>query len=179
MLLNLGCGPEWRAGADGWEHADRDNHGQQWVLDLARPGTWPPDLDRIDVAVMHHTLHMLVPDDARACLHALRARMNPGGLLRIGERDLHAGLIAHANGGQWLHDVVADETEPTLDGKLLRWLTWHGTVRSLWSAVSLGEALLACGWRSVAKPRPGESGHPQAADLDTRPWETFYVEATA
>lgn len=179
MRLNLGAGPEWRAAPAGWEHADRDNHGQDWVFDLAQPLSWPVDLDGIELAVMHHVLHMLDPDPALVFLKALRGRMAPGGVLRIGERDVHRGLVAHANGGQWLHDVVADDVEPTLDGKLLRWMTWHGTVRTLWSPASLGSALERCGWRDVDRAQHGASRSLYGAELDTRPWETFYVEAVA
>lgn len=179
MRLNLGCGPLWRGAPDSWEHADLEDHGQRFVLDLARPETWPADLDNIEVAVMHHTLHMLTPDDARACLANLRSRMVPGGVLRIGERSIWAGLRAHAAGGEWLHDVVATDVEPTLDGKLLRWLTWHGTVRSLWSHDSLEDALMRTGWRATTWAAAGASNHPHGAELDTRAAETFYVEALA
>lgn len=177
MRLNLGCGPDWRDAPEGWAHADRDDHGQRFVLDLARPETWPADLDGIEVAVMHHTLHMLAPDDARACLAALRTRTARGGLLRIGERDLWAGLRAWEAADSWLDDLVADDVEPTRDGKLLRWLTWHGTVRSLWSPDSLCDALRATGW-TYAQPMYHQQGRPgPALALDNRPRESFYVEA--
>lgn len=179
-LLNLGCGPDWRAAPEGWAHADVVDHGQQYVVDLAaEPATYPWPLGSLQCQVMHHVLHMLAPDDARHVLHRLLLSAEPGGLLRIGERNLWAGLQAHNQGGQWLHDVVSDDVEPTIDGKLLRWLTWHGTVRSLWSPESLIDALLRVGWRSAYVASHGQSRHPQGWLLDGRPWETFYVEAIA
>ncbi len=180
MKVNLGCGPHWGTVLDTtWEHADLIDYGQPFVMDLSRPETWPADLDGIELAVIHHTLHMLTPDDARACLAAIRGRSVPGAVLRIGERSIWNGLRAHAAGGEWLHDVVADDVEPTLDGKLLRWLTWHGTVRSLWSHDSLEDALHRTGWANTSWAVHGTSFHVRGADLDTRPWETFYVEARA
>lgn len=179
MKVNLGCGPHWPHMGEGWVHADLLDYGQQFVMDLGRPEDWPADLDGIELAVMHHTLHMLTPDNARACLAALHDRMAPGGMLRIGERSIWNGLRAHADGGGWLHDVVADDVEPTLDGKLLRWLTWHGTVRSLWAHDSLEDALHRTGWATTGWAYHGASSHPDGAQLDSRPLETFYVEARA
>jgi O-methyltransferase involved in polyketide biosynthesis len=177
VRLNVGCGPDWRTLPDGWEHADLHDHGQPWVFDLAQP---PYPLAGATAIVMHHVLHMLTPDAARAALAALHDIAVPGCVLRIGERDLWAGMEAHTNGGGWLHDVVADAVEPTLDGKLLRWLTWHGTVRSLWSATSLAAAMGAAGWRGARAVGYHESKRaPHSTELDTRPWETFYVEAVA
>lgn len=180
MNLNLGCGPFWRAAPEGWEHADVADYGQRFVIDLAQPDTWPVELDGgINLAVMHHVLHMLDPDQARAFLAALHDRMTPGATFRVGERDLWAGLGAFQNGGQWLLDVVADAVEPTLDGKLLRWLTWHGTVRTLWSPISLAELFVRTGWADAYTADHGHSCAPEGALLDNRPWETFYVEAIA
>lgn len=178
MNLNLGCGPHWGAAPDGWEHADLVDFGQQHVLDLAEPPYGIP-YGIVAVAVCHHTLHMLTPDQVREALRELHMVAEPGGTLRIGERSLWAGIDAYNRGGQWLHDVMADDVEPTLDGKLLRWLTWHGTVRSLWSPQSLLEALHRTGWRSGYVAEHGRSRAPLGADLDTRPWESFYVEAVA
>jgi hypothetical protein len=178
VRLNLGCGPHWQAAPDGWVHADVADFGQQLVVDLATPPYGIP-YGTADVMVMHHVLHMLTPDQGRACLSELHMLASPGGTLRIGERSLWAGLDAHNRGGQWLHDVVSDDVEPTLDGKLLRWLTWHGTVRTLWSPTSLLDALQRAGWRSGYAAEHGRSRAPLGADLDTRPWETFYVEAVA
>lgn len=167
---------------DGWEHADLHDHGQPWKLDLRQPSEWWDITHKApapDLIVMHHVLHMLDPDDARQALYGLHRLLATGGVLRIGERDLWAGVAAHQRGGQWLHDVVADDVEWTLDGKLLRWLTWHGTVRSLWSPASLIHQLLAVGFADARAVNHGESRAPGGAELDTRPWETFYVEAVA
>lgn len=177
-LLNLGCGPEWRVQPAGWRGADLVDYGQHHVVDLgAPPYPWPHASQQL--MVMHHVLHMLPPDSAREAMHQLLLSATPGGVLRIGERSLWAGLQAHNLGGQWLHDVVADDVEPTIDGKLLRWLTWHGTVRSLWSPESLMDALLRVGWRSAYVANHGLSRHPSGHLLDSRPWETFYIEALA
>lgn len=177
-MLNLGCGPHWADAPDGWTHADRGELGQDYVVDLAEP-PYPWEDGTQGLMVMHHVLHMLDPDQARLALRALRYSAAPGGVLRIGERDFRAGLGARQLGGSWLLDAVADTVEPTLDGKFLRWLTWHGTVRSLWSPTSLCEALTAAGWSRARGALHGASWAPHGAELDTRPWETFYVEAVA
>jgi SAM-dependent methyltransferase len=126
--------------------------------DLAFPG------DEFDVVLLNHVLHLFTYDVAEVVLDECLRVLAPGGELVIVEPDVLRvlGLYGYdsiefgphrAEVPDWL--PVAVETEPTNEGRLLRWAIWHGTRLSLWSYGMLAERLLARGisvMRSPSKP---------------------------
>lgn len=88
---------------------------------------------------------------------ALRV-LRPGGELIVVEPDVlgvvgdYDSPLADGTEGDprgMLARLIPDDDEPTMDGKLLRWVTWHGTRRSLWAPSSLTELLLRVGFAAA------------------------------
>ena len=118
-----------------------------------------------EVVLLAHVLHLFPPSStttdagAEVVLAECRRVLAPGGELVVVEPDV-LGVVGDydsplADGGEgdprpMLQALIADSVEPTMDGKLLRWITWHGTRRSLWAPSSLAELLLRVGFDGAA-----------------------------
>jgi hypothetical protein len=99
-------------------------------------------------------------------------------VLRISVPDADQVMLKYATGNT---DgiPIADEIEPTGDGKLLRYLFWHGDARSAFTIFSLSDTLNCNGLQNARRCQFGQtcSGYPEIVDLDTREGESLFVEA--
>lgn len=144
MRLNVGCGFDVR---DGWTNIDT---GEAW---------WGSDDPRVtrgdavdlhvwrescEVVLLNHVLHLFDYDEAETVLRQCVSALQPGGRLIVVEADVlrvvHL-VSSHDGPTNAMLDRLTGSVEPTCDGQLLRWITWHGTRRSLWSPISLSERL--------------------------------------
>lgn len=173
--LHWGCGPVVAAG---WTNSDRDDYGQQHLGDIR--GGLPFDTGTFDYAVSHHALQMLTFAELGPALLELRRVLRPTGWLRIGVPDVIAALRAW-EAGRTSHFSVADEVEPTIDGKLCLYLSWYSTARLQFTGPWLADVCRRTGFGQVSVVTHGEtsSGIEEITSLDTREWETTYVEARA
>lgn len=169
--LHWGCGPNV---IDGWTNVDRQDFGQQVIHDITADGPLPFDDGTFDYAVVNHALqevgyHQLVPT-----LTELRRVLVPGGTLRLIEPD----LCALTTPG-WLDQIIADDVEPTLDGKVCAWLTFYSHRRSMFTGDWLVELCGRAGF-TAALLGPGWTGsaHAEITTLDSRALESCTVEAT-
>lgn len=186
MKLNVGCGPYWRDAPDGWHHLDLHDYGQDFVADVRFPLTsWQSGLnDRdllgtVDMIMMNHVLHMVEYEDIPIVLATLRSTLKDGGVLRIIERD-PVWAFHKWEAGEAADLPIDHEVEPTMDGKLCRYLLWHSTVRSLWTPIALGHELLMAGFEIAQSVPYGETAlceDHRISELDSREEESFVVEA--
>jgi hypothetical protein len=65
------------------------------------------------------------------------------------------------------------------DGKLLRYLFWHGDARSCFTETSLIDTLSRNGFQNVLRVDPGETNNliPEIVALDSREQESLIMEA--
>jgi SAM-dependent methyltransferase len=178
VRLNIGCGEDLKRG---WVNVDSSvNYVPVWNAhpdidcrrwDVTR-GLPVPD-HSVDEILVQHMLHMLTYDQADALLKDCYRAVRVGGTVTIVEADVldlvylarevpGVDMVEHVLG------LVSDETEPTSDGKLLRWVCWHGTRRSLWSYSMLDERLARIGFLP-------KLGNPEEW---ARPLESFVIIAT-
>jgi SAM-dependent methyltransferase len=144
VKLNVGCGLDVR---EGWVNLDTEES----VLGRGLlPGLYIADArdlrmwhGQYETVLLNHVLHLFDYTDAEKVLDECVACLAPEGELVIVEADILVAFDTFMVSGEtdWLWDVVADDVEPTTQGKLLRWATWHGTRRSMWSTESLIERL--------------------------------------
>lgn len=173
MRLHWGCGP---VVADGWVNVDRQDFGQGHVHDLTGTPLPFPD-DTFDYAVSNHALqeigyHQLVPT-----LAELRRVLRPGGTLRLIEPDLFKAMSSAAT----LAALIADDVEPTFDGKVCAWATFYSHRRSVFTLGWLMDLCHRAGFATVVgMPEEGVtlSGHPAIVELDSRWPESCVIEAT-
>ena len=156
VRLNIGCGDDLKRG---WVNVDSSaNYVPVWNAhpdidcrrwDVTR-GLPVPD-GSVDEVLLQHMLHMLTYDQADALLAECYRVMHVGATLTIVEADILGVLYWLGECDQWdnvqaVAGLISDDVEPTLAGKVLRWATWHGTRRSMWSYASLEERLARIGF---------------------------------
>lgn len=174
LRVNLGAGDDIRPGwlnIDNGEHygalLEEEDGGAYWRWS-AVSGGWFGDMRYLDdvtrgvslsdrcaeLVLLNHSLHYVTADDADLVLdHCVRI-LAPGGCLVIVEPDI-LGVLQDASLAPWYDkpgerarfvcDLISDEDEPTNDGKILRWASWYGERRSLWSWHSLADRLVRRG----------------------------------
>lgn len=147
MNLNVGCGLDIR---DGWLNVDVTG----WAEYPDGPAVPVTIADARDLAAWHgmadtvllsHVLHLFNYDAADGVLAECTACLAPGGQLVVVEADVLGVVRYHP---EVALGVVSADVEPTDAGRLLRWVSWHGTRRSLWSWESLIERLERLGLRT-------------------------------
>lgn len=174
--LNWGCGSDAR---QGWLNADRsaDLPGVDLPGDL-RDGLALPSAS-VDYVASMHALQMIPYPDLGQALAELRRVLRPGGVLRLGLPDLEKGLAAWQAGDRdYFH--VPDSDESTLSGKAIVHLLWYGWSVTLFTAEWIEDLLLRADFTSVQHCGHGEtaSPFPGIVELDNRPAESLFVEAT-
>jgi len=184
MRLNVGCGLQV---LDGWVNVDLgswDYDPEGPDADLGPRLVLPPGVEygdasdlsewhgRCDIVLLNHVLHLFNHTEADQVLDQCAACLVPGGRLAIVEADPLRVIDTWLTSGEVdpILTLVADDIEPTVQGKLLRWVTWHGTRRSLWSVESLAERMERRGLQVVKVAAMTSS---ERELIDTRPAESF------
>lgn len=172
--LNLGCGP---VQPDGWVNVDSD---PQWGALVADPvGEFPFEEWDFDYVVAHHVLQMVAWADLVPWLTKVRFVLKAGGVLRVSVPDLIGAIDAWSmRRGNWF--PIADEHEPSVDGKLCLYVTQGGFTRSVFTEGWLRELLDRAGFSRVVRPLMGGTilcDDEEICDLDSRRNESIMLEA--
>ena len=173
--MNWGCGTVRPAG---WVNSDREpGDGVDLVCDI-RDGLPVPD-DTFDCIVSIHVLEQIPYLELDAALTELRRVLKPDGILRLGVPDLDRAIAAYLR-GQHGYFHVPDQEVQSIGGKLCVQMTWYGSSRSLFTYDCLEELLGRTGFRGIRRCafRATASGDPSIVDLDNRPRESLFVEAS-
>lgn len=143
MRLNVGCGLDRRAG---WTNVDL------YTIPPAGPGEYEFGdarnlaaywKDRCEVVLLNHVLHLFDYDDAERVLDECVACLKPGGRFVVVDVDVErvTRRVAGHNRAT-LNMLAAVVPGSRTDGeRLLRWIVWHGTRRSLWSDVAIASRM--------------------------------------
>lgn len=173
--LHWGCGP---VVAEGWVNSDREDYHQQHLGDL-RDGL-PFDTGEFDYVVSNHALQMLTYTEVVPALIELRRVTSALGWVRILVPDAVRAFRAW-QAGRAMHFLVADDPEPTIDGKLCAYLSWYSTARLQFTGPWLCELLGRAGWGQAQQVAWGTTASDLEAitELDSREHESVVVEARA
>jgi SAM-dependent methyltransferase len=173
--LNWGCGP---LTPFGWVNSDIEAQpGVEVVADI-RKGL--PFVDEtFDYIVSIHVLPELSYGDLCPALQELRRVLKPGGVLRLSLPDMDRAIEAY-RAGDVDYFLVDDSEVRSLAGKLIVQLLWYGRSRTMFTREFTEELLLRsgfaqvnhCGYQQSASRLPG------ITELDNRPLESLFVEAT-
>jgi SAM-dependent methyltransferase len=173
--LNWGCG---NTHPPRWINSDvKAGKGIQVVADI-RQGL-PIGSDRFDYAVSVHALPELGYRDLLPALRELRRVLKPGGTLRLVLPDLLKNVDAFRAGDRD-HFAVPDEDMERLGSKLAVQVIWYGWTRSVFTPDFIEELLLKAGFSAVHQCEFKQtcSQWPEIVELDNRPHESLFVEAT-
>jgi SAM-dependent methyltransferase len=168
MRLNIGCGPVL---AEGWVNADVAADADEIVDVRFLSSHWADMPGCFDYVYAGHVLHMLTVDDLLLSLREIRYVLKPGGVFRWVDFDAVKAINLWCD-GLTLDLPVSADLEPTPDGRLLRYLSWHGTRRTLLSPMYAASLLHRAGYDWTF-------GAPGECELDLTPdrsAESFYIE---
>jgi predicted SAM-dependent methyltransferase len=143
--LNVGCGTVQPAG---WQNLDIVDHGQEFVVDV-REGLPFPD-DFADYAVANHVLSDWTFHELPGALKELHRVLRPGGVLRVLVPDLEAAVIAYDVGKVSWFPQGDDLTN--IDERFCTFVTWFGTVGSVFTPKYLGLLLERAGFDWQRRP---------------------------
>ena len=170
--LHWGCGP---VRPQEWLNADIESGAGIDVSADIRKGL-PLESDSFDYAVSHHALQQLDVYAALDALVELHRVLVPGGVLRLGLPDLDRAIDALQAGRQeyfWTWEWKS------VTGNFVTQITDYGYTRTPLNFEFAEELLERAGFESVRSVAHGEtaSRHPEIVELDSRPDESFFVEA--
>lgn len=186
MKLNIGCGS---VQPEGWVNADRDTdlfdpdpinakttpepQPGLWFADLCSRLPWPDET--FDIIVANHVLSDLDYHELPGALAELHRVLEVDGVLRILVPSLDAA-INHRNDPSWFpmdFDVLGE-------ARLCAFITWFGTVKSVFTPAYLHDLLDTAGFAGIRMPRSGHSelrpGSSTIASLDDREDQALIVE---
>lgn len=131
-------------------------------------------------AVSIHALPELAYTELDAALLELRRVLRPAGVLRLSLPDLDRALRAYRE-GDVDYFLIGDDVVCSLAGKMIVQLTWFGRSRSLFTWEFVRELLERTGFTDVRRCdfRQTFSPFTSITELDDRPLESLFVEATA
>jgi SAM-dependent methyltransferase len=172
--LNWGCGnhPE-----PGWINSDRKSGPGIDICCDIRDGLPVPDAS-LDYVVSIHALPEVPYEDLVPTLVELRRVLRPGGTLRLALPNLDNAVDAYRSGDRD-YFLIPDDDMRTIGGKLITQLVWYGYSRTLFVAEFAEELLQRAQFSQVHHVLMGEtvSPYPDIVSLDSRPKESFFVEA--
>lgn len=175
LLVNLGCGPSALAG---WVNVDlARGPGIDVVWDLRRA---LPFADESCAAIFsEHVIEHLSKEDAEKLLRECYRIMQRGGVLRLSTPDAGRYLRAYAGDGEFLrHPSFPQRVESPID-RINIMMREGGQHLWVYDSDSMFRLLRRVGFSTVAEQQFGHSQHPrmQNIDLESRAFESFYVEA--
>lgn len=170
--LHWGCGA---ATARGWINSDlRPHAGVDMVGDILVG--LPIDDDSIDYISSQHALPELGIYEQAPALRELRRVLKPGGVLRLCLPDLDRAIAAYQSGrADYFHIWDWD----SIGGNFITHVLWHNCTRTPFTYPFAEELLRKAGFDDVRRAayRQTTSPFPEIIELDTRPDESFFVEA--
>jgi predicted SAM-dependent methyltransferase len=173
--LNWGCG-SWTE--PGWINSDtKQGPGVDLACDIR--GGLPLRDDSLDYAVSIHALPELEYDALVPALQELRRVLKPHGVLRLGLPDLDRGIDAYLREDRD-YFVIPDDDACSTGAKFVTQMLWYGYSRSLFTHDFAAELLAKAGYVSVERCtfRQTRSRFPEIVELDNRPQESLFVEAS-
>lgn len=173
--LQFGCGA---FPAEGWINTNlQAGPGVDLVGDV-RHGL-PLPSDSIQYIASMHALVELPYLDVVPAIRELHRILEPGGVLRLGLPDLDRAIAAYVAGDRAYFSIPDDEIA-SLDGKFVVQMTWYGTNLMMFTFDVVRELLERGGFHEVRRAayRETTSPYPEIVELDNRPKESFFVEAT-
>ena len=170
--LNMGSG---YINPPDWTNVDKLDYGGNTVADVLEGLPYPDE--HFDYILCNHSLQMIRFDDLPRALSELRRILKICGTLRILVPDFEWALTMRQT-HQTSKLPIADYIEPTEDGKLLRFVFWHGDARSAFTMKSLTDTLNRNGFQNVRKCEFEQtySEYPDITSLDSRADESLIVE---
>lgn len=173
--FHWGCGP---VTPFGWVNSDVEpGPGVHVVADI-RDGLPLPDW-AFDYIVSIHALPEIPYRDQDRALSELYRVLKPGGVLRLGLPDADRAIRAYQTADRD-YFLIGDEVVKSLAGKMIVQLTWFGQSRCLFTFDFIRELLernrfrdvKCCAYQQTLSPYPG------IIELDNRPLESLFVEAS-
>ena len=130
-----------------------------------------------DYAVAHHVLTALDHHELPGALANIRNILRPGGVLRVSVPDLHGGFVAlDGDDVSWFPQ---DHQIEGINARFCTWVTWFGTHRSVFTGRYLEDLLIDAKFTvRFARYRETHTDHLEIVELDSRPTESLFVEAT-
>jgi SAM-dependent methyltransferase len=187
--MNFGCGS---VQPDGWVNVDKldPDLGWSWTdwadappvdglhwIDIrpmefhdpeacgGGPGGFPPSWEAaFDYIVANHSLSDLAHHELPAALAELHRVLKPGGVLRVLVPDLLGAVDAWSKGNEdWFPQ---DERTGDLSAKFCTFVTWYGTVGSVFTPGYLHSMLMPLFYVPSRKTEPTICDDPEIASLD-------------
>jgi acid phosphatase type 7 len=171
--LHWGCGD---VRPPGWINADTgEGPGLDINSDIILDGL-PLDENSIDYLVSQHALQRLEVYYLWTALDELYRVLKPGGIIRLGATDLDSLIDAYKNGRQ--EDLWCWEWA-TISGNVITQLINYNATRTPLTYEFTEELLQKAGFTAVRRVGYRETAgpYPEIVELDSRPEESFYVEA--
>jgi predicted SAM-dependent methyltransferase len=163
VKLNVGCGLQVMDGYFNVDIDPRDDRVVRWDMLHEPPILLKVGWDEIYCA---HVLHMLTFDEVVEVLDKFYGMLGPEGVLHVVDMDLLLAQRAYLNKDTTFFPTW-DPAE-SFDTRYCRFLSWHGTRRSLWTDVAMRRMMERVGFRTSGR-RYGEH------QLDQRQRESFFL----
>lgn len=170
--LHWGCNDKTPAG---WINSDiKERPGIDLSCDIL--DGLPLDDESIAYISSQHALQELTITDQEKALRELRRVLKPNGVLRLCLPDLDRSIAAYQSGRREYFKV--DDWE-TLSGNFICHILWYSYNHTLFTYDFAEELLRKASFRDVCRVayRQTASPYPEIVELDSRPEESFYVEA--
>ena len=173
--MNWGCGSH---PAPGWINSDRKNEPGIDISCDIRNGL-PLPSDSIGYITSIHALEEVPYPEIVPVLQELRRVLEPNGILRLSLPDLDKGIQAYQQNDRD-YFLIPDDDVRSIGGKLIVQLIWYGYSRTLFTYDFIEELLFKAGFRHVQRClyKESKSQYPDIVELDDRPRESLFVEAT-
>ena len=171
--LVWGAGEE--TGSD-WLAADFEyGPGIDMACDIVVDGL-PLESDSIGCAYGRHTLQRLKIWDLWSALREFYRVLQPGAAMRLSFADFDLAFASYRDGKA---ENLWSNGWKTLSGKLISQIVENGYLSTPLNFEMAEEMLLNAGFDEVRRSQYREttSGSPELVELDTRPGDSFYVDA--
>jgi predicted SAM-dependent methyltransferase len=162
---NLGAGS---IRPDGWDNYDLGNWDLRQRLPLK---------EVYDYAVANHVLSALDHHELPVALRNIRHTLRPGGVLRVMDMDVAAGVEAWQQHNEtWFPQ---DERIVGVDARFCTWATWFGTHKSIFTHEYLETLLDEAGfsYTYITEYKESPTKTDGITDLDDRQVESLFMEA--